>query len=261
MSRRSKEQLRQLMIDAGCELLERKGLAFDPPHLTYATVFAHLEETEGITLHRSQVHGRIWGSQEHYRNDVIAATIANSAPGTSEVDEMVSRLATEEQSVQVRTLATAWIESATAVTRDQLGADLRWDLLVAAMALSGPTGTTPAPVVDVTGQNLAARMEHNEWRYGEVAAGLGVRPDPEFGISPADAHLLLSRNSSALVEGMRLIESIDHPVARPFHIIDEDGNPQVRDPATLALCLMVEQLYGLDAPTDPAGEDDLDETS
>ncbi len=80
------------MIDAGCELVRRRGLAFDPPSLTYANVFDHLEQTRGVKLHRSQVHGRIWENQDAYRLEVVLSTIADTLPGSAEVDELVAEL-------------------------------------------------------------------------------------------------------------------------------------------------------------------------
>lgn len=248
MSRRTRDELRQLMIDAGCELLVERGLAFDPPNLTYANVFEHLEQTRGVKLHRSQVHGRIWDSQDHYRVELVIATINNAATGSAEVDELVQGLTTPEQSAQVRLLANAWAAASTKTSRDNAALDLSYDLLVAAQALSSSGSSTPAAVADAATENLRQRTSHNERRYAEVAERLGVTVAEEFGISQDEAASILARNSSSLLEGNRLVESVDAELGLPFHLTDDEDNPQVRDAATLGLCLFVEQLFALDGP-------------
>lgn len=253
MTRRSRDELRQLMVDAGCELLSQRGLAFDPPNLTYANVFAHIEQTHGILLHRSQVHGRIWDSQDHFRVDVVTAVISDAAPGSAEVDELVKELVDPGQSVRVRALANAWVSASNDTSREIADLDLRFDLLVAAQALSAIDSATAPEIANAARNNLMRRTEHNKQRYEQVAENLGVSTADEFGLAPEDAWGLLARTSSSLLEGVRLLEDVDENFTAPFNIIDDDGNPQARDAAALGLCLIVEQLFGLEnePATDP----------
>ncbi len=71
-SRRQKAELRRIIVEAGVELLFRDGLSLKADSLSYASVFAHIEATKGITVHRSTVHGRIWPSQSAFRAEVLA---------------------------------------------------------------------------------------------------------------------------------------------------------------------------------------------
>lgn len=247
MTRRSRAELRQLVIDAGCELLAERGLAFDPPHLTYANVFQHLRETRGVTLHRSQVHGRIWDSQEHYRIDVALTLIEHTAtPGSAEVDELVERLNATDQSARVRHLADAWAASSIETSRSRADLDPSFDILVAAQALATTGAATPFEIGEAAGGNLRRRTSHNEQRYENAARGLGVDISAEFDMAPADAWATLARTSSALLEGSRLVEALLPEFRAPYPVTDDEGNPQHRDLATLGLCLMVEQLLGID---------------
>lgn len=79
-SRRRKADLRRIVVEAGVELLYRDGLSLKADSLTYAAVFAHIDATKGITVHRSMVHGRIWPSQAAFRAEVLAeATVYGTA--------------------------------------------------------------------------------------------------------------------------------------------------------------------------------------
>lgn len=249
--RRSKEELRELMIDAGCELLVARGLAFDPPNLTYANVFQHLEDTHGIRLHRSQVHGRIWESQDHFRTEVAIEVIQYVAPGSDAVDDLVRKLPSSDQAT-VRQKAHAWIAASTEASRDIADADLRFDLLVAAQALSAKDSATDPVIAATCRSNLLKRTAHNKQRYEAVAHNLGVAPADVFDIDDEDAWSLLARTSSALLEGARLLESVSPDLTAPFVVNDDADNTRERDTATLGLCLVVEQLFGIgDAPARP----------
>ncbi len=247
MSRRTRSELRELMIEAGCELVRRRGLAFDPPSLTYANVFSHIEQTRGFRLHRSQVHGRIWESQDHYRIDVAIMTIRHAEAGSAEVDELVTALSQRLRPTTVLELVEGWVAASTGASRDGADADLRFDLLVAAQALS-TSGTAPE-IAAAAATNLTERMTRNEQRYGAVADKLGLQVDPQYGLDPEDAYRLLARNSSALIEGARLMEPIDDVLGLPFEITDTEGDTQMQDIATFGLCLLVEQVFGINSDT------------
>lgn len=70
--RRKRADLKQLVLDAGVEVLERDGLGFGSEDLTYAKVFEHLERTRGVRVTRASVHERIWDSQRDFQLDVLA---------------------------------------------------------------------------------------------------------------------------------------------------------------------------------------------
>ncbi len=70
--RRSRDELRRLVVAAGVELLLRDGVGLQAESITYARVFDHIKRTRGISLHRSTVHPHIWTGQDRFRNDVLA---------------------------------------------------------------------------------------------------------------------------------------------------------------------------------------------
>ena len=245
MSRRSREELRQLMIDAGCDLLARRGLAFDPPSLTYANVFQHLETSRGIRLHRSQVHGRIWESQDHYRTDVVIETINQVLPGSDEVDALVAGLANDTGITNMRALIEGWVAASIGVSRVGADRDLGFDLLVASQALSNQDSATAANISQAATTHLGERMLYNERRYDTVATKLGLDFINDLDMDRDDTVRLLARNSSALVEGARLMESLDNQEPETFNVLGDSGERQSIDAATLGLLVFVEELFDL----------------
>lgn len=245
MSRRSREELRDLMIEAGCELLHRRGLAFDPPSLTYANVFQHLKATQGVHLHRSQVHGRIWKSQDHYRSEVVAETIRTVLPGSDEVDELVAELTRTSGIADLQTLIKSWASAALGV--QQLGGDkdLGFDILLASQALTHRSSATSSAVVEAATTNLGARMLRNEQRYDSVAAMFDLDFAADLDMDRNDAVKLLARSTSALVEGSQLIDNLDLNGRAEFNTVDGQGNEEAIDAVTLGLVVLVEQLFDL----------------
>lgn len=70
--RRKRADLKDLVMTAGLEVLERDGIGVGAEDLTYAKVFDHLEQTTGVRVTRGSVHERIWDSQRDFQLDVLA---------------------------------------------------------------------------------------------------------------------------------------------------------------------------------------------
>ena len=69
--RRSREELREIVLDAGRELLLSEGLGTGAEHLSFKRVLAHVAATRGIRVTNASVIGRIWDNQEEFQLDVI----------------------------------------------------------------------------------------------------------------------------------------------------------------------------------------------
>ena len=85
--RRSREELRDLVLGAALDLIRAEGLGVEPTTVTYQRVFDHLEEREGVRVTRASVHERIWDSQEHFQHDVLlrASLSESGIPATTDV--------------------------------------------------------------------------------------------------------------------------------------------------------------------------------
>jgi hypothetical protein len=73
--RRRRSELRELVLAAGVELVLREPLNLRPESLSYASVFAYIEEKLGIKVYRSSVHKRIWDTHDDYWREVLTRGI------------------------------------------------------------------------------------------------------------------------------------------------------------------------------------------
>ena len=68
--RRSRKELRRLLVEAGTELLLEEGLGTGAEHLTFKRVFERLESTTGVRVTNASVIGRIWDSQDDFQTGI-----------------------------------------------------------------------------------------------------------------------------------------------------------------------------------------------
>ncbi len=69
--RRTRHELRRLLVEAGAQLLWQEGLAAGAEHVTFKRVFDHLERTSGVRVTHASVIGRIWQNQEEFQTEVL----------------------------------------------------------------------------------------------------------------------------------------------------------------------------------------------
>lgn len=82
--RRSRAELRELIVEAGLEVLETMPATLGFEELTYAIVFRHVAETRGEKVFRSSVHERIWANQREFQLEVVAAAARRPTEATYE---------------------------------------------------------------------------------------------------------------------------------------------------------------------------------
>ncbi len=74
-TRRSRAELRELVLDAAVDLIYQDGLELRPSAISYSKVFAHLEATRGVRVTRASVHERIWSSQAEFQDEVLQRAV------------------------------------------------------------------------------------------------------------------------------------------------------------------------------------------
>ena len=89
-SRRSREELRALIIGAGTQLLLEEGLGTGAENLTFKRVFERLEDSTGIRVTNASVIGRIWDSQDDFQTEVLS--VIAHGPGSAHMDEILEAL-------------------------------------------------------------------------------------------------------------------------------------------------------------------------
>ncbi len=75
-SRRSRAELRDLLIEAGMAILMEEGLGTGAENLTFKRVFERVAATQGIRITNASVIGRVWQNQAEYQSAVLAAVAA-----------------------------------------------------------------------------------------------------------------------------------------------------------------------------------------
>ena len=174
------ERLRELLLVAGLEVLERDGLGLGTQALSYRQVFAHLRDRYGVSVARAQVHERIWTSHDEFRQDVVAATISHlptdlMAPIADEVrDRVVEQWLLGHPVDQRITEISRWMAPAAFDVIASLPA-LREVQLAKAIATSG--GSTLR--ADELGESLRDRgdsiLAGTRSRLTQLTSGLGLR--------------------------------------------------------------------------------------
>lgn len=99
-TRRSRQELADLVLGAGLELLAASGPLPNVDELTYKAVFAHLQTTRDIRVTHASVHERIWRNQTAFQIDVLrrAADALPAATFLSETGEAAKVVETADLS-------------------------------------------------------------------------------------------------------------------------------------------------------------------
>lgn len=74
--RLNRDQVRDLVVEAGVALLFEDGLAASRAPIGYADAFRWLSEHRSMNVSRAQIHRRIWDSVDDYRRDVLTELTA-----------------------------------------------------------------------------------------------------------------------------------------------------------------------------------------
>ncbi len=87
-NRRTREELRRLLLEAGAHVLLEEGLGTGAEHLTFKRVYDKLEVTAGVRITNASVIGRIWDSQADFQDDLLCTFARES--GSSAIDETLA---------------------------------------------------------------------------------------------------------------------------------------------------------------------------
>lgn len=256
-----REILRRLLLRAGLEVLERDGLGLRPDAITYAKVFAHLEETSGRRVSRASVHGRIWSSQEDFQHEVLVAAAVRTSPyhHVEELQEGVNLVldAIDQLGLQGRERVRAFCRIAgRALIQIYIDSEefRRFQVLKAA-ARSEATEVTAGLRGAIHTRSDGDRNERL-LRFASAFEALGLRPRSSLGLSFDDALDVVLRLVQVLVTGTHL----DHHAGFPAASADAATTLMVEDEDWgwtnfgLGLLAFVELLFELDPAADPADQ-------
>ena len=206
--RRSREELRELLLEAGREVLLTDGLGSGAEHLTFKRVLSHVADSRGIRVTNASVIGRIWDNQEDFQTDVVrslvedrgdeevedTSTVLLDVLGRLDVSTPELRRASLSELIRVSCaeyLRTASTSSATIQTA-----------LVTYVAAAHRTRGDPEVVTWFRETNDRLTRKYTElYELGLAAVGYRVRPH----LSLHDASVALS----AFAEGILLRQAVE----------------------------------------------------
>jgi hypothetical protein len=102
--RRSREEIRLLMMTAGLDLLAEEGLGIGAEELTFKRVFDRVEASTGKRLTNASVIRRVWTNQAEFQDDVLSA-VAMAGDGGGEMGDTAAAMIGLLQTVDVSTPA------------------------------------------------------------------------------------------------------------------------------------------------------------
>jgi len=203
-SRRSRSELRELVMDAAIDLIRREGLGAVSTTLTYQRVFDHLEETRGIRVTRASVHERIWNSQEEFRTAALieARPWATSAEVT--VEPALAVFAETEGMDPLNRMRemTRIAASVTQLSADEDPLYYSWVGMTMAMAKDPAADPTERATLEQAVAESYAEITASVMDVLRVlSVAIGVRPRADLFHSAEDGWRLLVKLGTALSEG------------------------------------------------------------
>jgi hypothetical protein len=253
-TRKSREELRELMLETGTAMLREEGLTTGVEGLTFKRVFERIEDATGLRLTNASVIRRIWDNLADFRTDVL---IAVAGDGNAEDVETAQRVAAPlMQGLDVSTP-----EARTASLREicRLGGALNaqaihhsqhWPLSIGvwAMAVSGPPSDERKRI------ELALLDSHDVFRdriealYAGMAAFLGLRLRERFTLRD----FIIAEDSFS--EGYGLRDRIDGGAAKVvLRPTGPGGEEQEWTIFAVGLEALINQFFELDPEWVPPG--------
>jgi hypothetical protein len=209
--RRPRSELRELILQAGYEVLLAEGLGLGTEGLTYKRVFEHLDRTRGIRVTRGSVHERIWDSQREFQLDVLARaarwdstfSMARTADAIADVLAGVD-LATTDARFQALKEA---VRIGARVNLEASESDNLWEIWEGVAAIISIQRELDYGVDRVRNEIAASYEETTEMLiafFDTMIETLGLAVRPSLGLTHDDAVRKFAMISNALSQGSSL---------------------------------------------------------
>lgn len=254
-SRRSRQELRELLLTAGVELLVEEGIGTGAGHLTFKRVFEWLEATTGVRVTNASVIGRIWENQSEYQTAVLVSIASSDGYEVLESARTAlrpslrrfERTTNEGRTTALRELCriggAAHIELLTGSKRWQ-----RWvGVWALAMAGTDPETDVDDPVADALRHGYEAVTSRFEGAFALMLSTFGFRLRQGLTLRQ------LTVATGALAEGCALRYGVDTDSTRSImRLTGPDGEEEEWTLFSVALEALVNAFVELDPQWDPA---------
>ncbi|MEM7272527.1 MAG: hypothetical protein AAF547_05555 [Actinomycetota bacterium] len=204
--RRSRSELKQLVLGGAVEMLMRDGLNLRPESLSYAAVFAKVKEDHGLVVNRASVHRRFWSSHEEFCLEVLALALLADAPPDDAIEEALTPPAAvrgdrpPDRVVVVRDLMRAFGQA----SLDQVvnSPVMRRRLLIKACLAEQPDGRAKDLVCDAVVTTDRAMMARRAALVGSALIANGYQVRPELHLAENDALGIMAALIHTAVSGI-----------------------------------------------------------
>ena len=208
-TRRTRAELRALLIDAALEVLREEGLGTGAEQLTFKRTFERVAATSGIRVTNASVIGRIWANQAEFQSAVLAV-VASDEVGDQEREVVAATAgyvaAADRSTPEARRAVLREVMRLSAEANLTAGTTSRtWATVIGVWALaSGSRGTgAPGPIYGAMRASYVALEERSVAATRALMAFLGLRFRPPFDERQFTTAL------TALVEGCALRDRAD----------------------------------------------------
>lgn len=214
--RRTRAELRELLLEAGTRLLLEEGLTLGAERVTFTRVFEEVERVHGVKVTNAAVIDRIWRNRDDFHVDVVRTVIEREGDAEFDTAEVallealphadVSDPATRRGALAelIRISAGAFMDAAGR-------SSLSMQFALAAYLASSGAGAPDARLIEVHRRVNDALTDRymDLYQLGLDLIGWRVRP----GSSLRDAAVAIS----ALAEGIVLHFQVDPDAFAPVH--------------------------------------------
>ena len=204
-----REDLRELLISVGLDLLIDEGLALGTERLTFKRVFDRAAAERGVRVTNASVIGRIWTDMADYQADVLAAALQND-----DVDGMAETILAAARVADDADLTTEDGRSMALVEMIRVGCEAHVAAVTGARkadVLMGLRGLSVSRLSTEEGSPTAARVRRayeefaSRWDFvfTNTFAVLGIR------LRPGCTVRQLSMLAISLLEGFTIWDRLD----------------------------------------------------
>ena len=255
-ARRSKEEIRDLLLETGISILRAEGLGLGAESVTFKKVFDRLEEHSGIRLTNASVIGRAWRNQAEFQTDVLAAIVLQGIEREIEVtiDAVVPTLSETDLSTPEAREATLreLCRLGGAANLQAVRQSSNWPLWIGiwALAANGEQHEQRQRIIDALVSGSEAFDEQMELAYTAMAGLLGFRLRERFTLRQ------FAIAADCLGQGCGFRDRIDgsdmEHIVRPT---GPGGRLQEWTLFSVGFEALVRQFFELDPDWRPAGDD------
>jgi len=249
VTRRSRDELRTLVLDSAVELLHQSAPTITVDSLSYQAVFNHLAESHGVKVTHASVHERIWSSQRDFQIEALAEAI---------------RQVPNENHKQFADAALASLPLDTSQDRDyasqeitRLAMNSNWEgaaggyellrvlrLLVTLDSPSGLAASNDQRVIDLVTGSRRATTDLYATMVRELANTVGMRLRPNLGMDLDEVAEFLATTANATVTGLEIDRAVMDDVV---HRLPTGRNGELQDwyPVALATWALVTLVFDI----------------